>query len=463
MSDSRGHADTGALDDFEQEYRTGILSLEEVPAAADRAALPTARAAPTGAFALHGCVLTPERKIEGGYVLIDGPEIVAVGEQRPQPVPVVETGGVILPGLIDLHGHPEYNVFAPWEPPARYPNRYAWRGSPEYAAVIKQPWSRLKAIKGTLARYAEVRALVSGVTAIQGASLQYAGRDEALVRNVDLRIFGEHRARSIIDLPSVGDDDRRKLRAQIDTGEVTALYVHLAEGVDEASSRELDDLIAANLLTPATVIIHGTALTRAQLGQVRDARARLVWSPQSNLRLYGRTTLAGDALALGIPLGLGADWLPSGSANLLAELKVARRTLALQGHPASARRLVDMVTRDAARIAGLDRHLGRLEPGRPADLLVLERRRDSPWENVVEAEASWVELVAIGGNLVYGRADWIAAVAPAADLEPVLAWGKPLSIDTTYTARAATTPPPRLADLRQALIARYPQVGPIFA
>jgi 5-methylthioadenosine/S-adenosylhomocysteine deaminase len=52
-----------------------------------------------------------------------------------------------------------------------------------------------------------------------------------------------------------------------------------------------------------------------------------VSSPQSNLRLYGDTTVAADALAAGMPVALGADWLPSGSTSLLAELKVARRTL----------------------------------------------------------------------------------------------------------------------------------------
>jgi 5-methylthioadenosine/S-adenosylhomocysteine deaminase len=35
--------------------------------------------------------------------------------------------GIILPGPIDLHGHPEFNVFARREPPRAYVNRYAWR------------------------------------------------------------------------------------------------------------------------------------------------------------------------------------------------------------------------------------------------------------------------------------------------------------------------------------------------
>jgi hypothetical protein len=42
--------------------------------------------------------------------------------------------------------------------------------------------------------YAEVRALVGGATVIQGASGTHQSIEEALVRNVDRRIFGQHRA-----------------------------------------------------------------------------------------------------------------------------------------------------------------------------------------------------------------------------------------------------------------------------
>ena len=41
---------------------------------------------------------------------------------------------MILPGLLDLHGHPEFNVFAAWEPPQLFATRYLWRGSPIYQA-----------------------------------------------------------------------------------------------------------------------------------------------------------------------------------------------------------------------------------------------------------------------------------------------------------------------------------------
>ena len=72
--------------------------------------------------------------------------------------------------MIDLHGHPEFNVFAAWEPPKLFTNRYVWRGSPIYQALVRDTQNRLLAagLGDAQLRYAEIRALVSGVTAIQG-------------------------------------------------------------------------------------------------------------------------------------------------------------------------------------------------------------------------------------------------------------------------------------------------------
>ncbi len=456
-------------DRFDAAYLEGVID-----AAAAAPPPPTVRAAPTEPVALRGTVLTPDRVLDDGYVVIDlDGTIAAVQAAVPQGARVHATEGVILPGLIDLHGHPEFNVFAAWEPPKLFANRYRWRDSDEYHSLIRDTQNTLLAElpRQTQARYAEIRALVGGVTAIQGASSKYPKKEEALVRNVDLPVFGEQRARAMIDLPSAGSRDEPRLRdivAQIGRGDVDAFYVHLAEGRrdDPRSQGEFAKLVALHALTPATVIIHGTALTRDQLGDVRDAGAKLVWSPQSNLRLYGETTLAADALELGVPLGLGADWLPSGSPSLLAEMQVARRWLRAQGADPPAKRLVQTMTSGAAAIAGLQEHLGTLAAGRPADVLVLERRHDDPWESVLESDPSAVELVTIGGDLAYGRAEWLTALADPGDtdrLEPVIAWGREMLLDTSYSVNATASPPPTLAELRAALVATYPRVGPIFA
>jgi 5-methylthioadenosine/S-adenosylhomocysteine deaminase len=462
------------LDLFETAYSEGVTEEIEPPEGSGQELL--VRAAPAEAFALQGCVLTPERAIEKGYVVVGADRtIAAVSETKPQGVPIHATEGVICPGLIDLHGHPEFNVFAAWEPPREFVNRYAWRASDLYKALVREPQNRLLGALApkTQLRYAEIRALVGGVTAIQGTGGQATSyQDEALVRNVDKWIFGEQRARSMIDLPSGsrGRPELQSILAGIDSGKVKAFYIHLAEGRsdNERSREELDTLVELNALTERTVIIHGTALSEDQLLDVKDAGAKLVWSPQSNLRLYGETTKAADALRMGLPLGLGADWLPSGSTSLLAELKVARRSLQEQGSDPSARRLVEMVTSDAAEIAGLADKLGSLRAGRPADLVVFERRDADPWENVVRAEPAWVELVMIDGDLAYGRESRMLSLAGAQStehLDRVIAWGKPMLLDTSYRAApdGDDEPLPSLAALRNALISQYPPVGPIFS
>ena len=105
------------------------------------------------------------------------------------------------------------------------------------------------------------------------------------------------------------------------------------------------------------------------------------------------------------------------------------------------------MTAEAAAIAGLADRIGRLEPGHVADVLVLERRHEDPWQNVLASDRSSVELVVVGGDLAYGRADWLRRLAPPGELaaaEEVSAWGKAMLLDTSYTAAPADAEPLRL-------------------
>jgi 5-methylthioadenosine/S-adenosylhomocysteine deaminase len=454
---------------FEDAYAAGVTHAEDIPRpihevhALDDAAPGIAAAR---GLALGGCILTPDDVLDPGYLVFgeDG-TIADVQQARPDDVQILDTDGVILPGLIDLHGHPDFNIFAPWEPPKLFINRMQWRNSDLYHTLVRDRWDALDelGLADGAARYAEVRALVGGTTAIQGASPRFPS-EEALVRNVDKRIFGVQIGRSMVDL------DERSLGGildQIEAGDVKAFYVHSAEGRkdNEASHNEFATLVELGGLTDATVVIHGTALSHDELERVRDAGAKLVWSPQSNLRLYGETTSVADALDLDIPVALGADWLPSGSRSLLDEMRVARHEADSQGSPITERQLVRMVTRGAASIAGLADRLGLLAAGRPADVLVLERHVEDPWDSVLAADPSWVELVTVAGDLAYGRRDWIERAGEpgqVAQAEGVIAWGKPMLLDTSYSA-LPHDPPLRLAELRDRLIAGFPSLGPIFA
>ncbi len=277
------------VDAVDRLYLRSVLEEDTPPAPPAPGAGPLiAGAAPLGPFALHGTILTPDTLMSSGFVVVDGGVIADIRTTKPSGLPVIKTEGVILPGLIDLHGHPEFNIFAAWEPPRQFRNRGQWRRSDEYAAIVREPMNQLTdqppSLARTLLRYAEARALTGGATAIQGVNGSISSIEESLVRNVDRFIFGAHRARSIVDLDRETPARKATLRAgQIANGAVDALYVHLAEGIDDTSRKEFDQLVSDDLLTPATVIIHGThGIDDGPVGRRRGRRgeARVVAAEQ---------------------------------------------------------------------------------------------------------------------------------------------------------------------------------------
>ena len=101
-----------------------------------------------------------------------------------------------------------------------------------------------------------------------------------------------------------------------------------------------------------------------------------------------------------------------------------------------------------------------------ADLVVMARQDDDVYESVCDSTPADVELVMIGGDVAYGRTEWVTQLAADAtdpDLEPVIAWGRPMLLDTSFEVNPGGDPTPRLAQIRTALTKIYPPVGPIWA
>ena len=160
--------------------------------------------------------------------------------------------------------------------------------------------------------------------------------------------------------------------------------------------------------------IHASGLLPEDLRLYQGLGGSIVWSPLSNLLLYGATTDIRTARELGIKIGLGSDWSPTGSKNLLCELKVAwlYSQHFLDGL-LSPRDLVAMVTRTAAQILRWDAALGSLEPGKRADLLVIGGTSGDPYEALVRATELSVRLVVINGFARYGTASLMRKLAPS--------------------------------------------------
>jgi 5-methylthioadenosine/S-adenosylhomocysteine deaminase len=387
-------------------------------------------------YVLRGRVATMDRpgeRLDDAQVVVSGGRIAAVvkdGEELPERFAsaiAVDTGGTIYPGLIDLHNHFAYNIRPLWPLPRRYDNRGQW-GTPRYSAEVSKP---VKAIAGSyrtarsLVRYVEAKAIIGGATTGQGIKTQIRGGFklyDGIMRNVE-QTGDPQLPEATTHVPDL------KLRKGGDPSEYDAFartlarqvcFYHLAEGIDAASRRHFTDLTDRDLVGPNLVGIHALGLSAEDLALLASRGAKVVWSPFSNQLLYGKTLDLKALRQSGIAFSLGCDWAPTGSKNLLQELKVARHAVEAQDADFTSEDLVRSVTATAAALPGWQEQLGRIVPGALADLLVISAGDGDPWDRLVSATERDVDLVTVHGIPRYGDQGLMEQLHPAADhpLEP---------------------------------------------
>lgn len=420
-----------------------------------------------------------------GGVLVRNDKIIATwaGPTPPAEVPVgnaveVDVGpdALIFPGLINLHDHPSFGVFETWPPPSAhvqkelgrptgtepYANRYQWngkKGTPTpvpYYDLIASPHKAVieKGLFREMEKYAEVRAVLGGETTSEGGD---PATDGGLIRNVESENFGRSRIDSrVLPIDDLSPSEVSSLLKRMQHAQIDAWIVHLAEGVRDGQLRDDDPfssrnefaiLVLKHLLTDMTVIVHGNALEPEDFAAMREAPtirgdgvgdglgAKLVWSPLSDLLLYGQTALIYQALKAHVVISLGTDWSPSGSRNLLDELKIADITLRdsrllgsdrdlvpsvsvarKRGHARQAaeialdKLLVEMVTTNPAKTLRWTQEVGSIEPGKFADLVLITKHSrpsaeglpDSPYRNLIDATERDVRLVLVNGEPLCG-------------------------------------------------------------
>jgi 5-methylthioadenosine/S-adenosylhomocysteine deaminase len=377
----------------------------------------------TGRLALEGRVVTMDGSstvVSEGVVYVQDHVIAAV---RPAAAPapggfedvdVIKTGGTIYPGLIELHNHLSYDVLPLWNVPKQFSNRDQWgsggSNAREYRTLISGPMTILgksSELSQAVVRYVECKALVGGVTTSQGVALfsnsgiprYYRG----VVRNVEQPLDkGLHLAHDRIG--DVESKDAELFLATLQRS--TCLLLHLSEGTDPAAREHFEALHLPDgswAVAESLAGIHCVALSAADFKVLAEAKASMVWSPLSNLLLYGETAKIEAAKEKAVRMGIGSDWSPSGSKNLLGELKVAHLVSQARGHVFSDQDLVAMATRNAAAILTWDEHLGSIEETKYADLVVVAGRQGDPYAHLVEAKETDLELVVIDGVPRYGQ------------------------------------------------------------
>ena len=395
-----------------------------------------------GTIVLKGTIVTPTGITPGGWIVIENHKITGVYSsmkqfEMPANAICVDTRGIIFPGLIDLHNHVAFNVFPAWKPmrqqlpnghrkEEKFSNRYEWRyHSAEYKRLVQKPFdnSMKENFFCKMNTYGELRALVGGTTTIGNTSDGGEECLKGLVRNLDdPEQVGQRRIKYSLDIQNHGPQkpgnnqlkcdelcvELKVVKQDLISGNLDAFFIHLAEGKvnDPVSKAEFAKLQSKGLLTDKTAIIHGIALGANEFQAMHDAGTSLIWSPHSNIELYGQTTDILTAKNAGVRIALSPDWAVTGSKSLLDELYFAAGwNKEHLNNLLSDKDLVEMVTSIPASIAGVDDKVGSIQVGLYADLLVISGDSTQPYSSLVQADTDDVKLVLVNGSPVYGTQD----------------------------------------------------------
>ncbi len=374
-----------------------------------------------------GTVLTSEKTYRGGAVLIDDKGAIAcVGcdcEAKAQGATVITCPtGVVSAALINTHDHITYAQNSPYtDTGERYEHRHDWRSGKNGHTKLTTPGGATP----DQVRWAELRFLLSGATSTVGS-----GSVAGLLRNLDKAADEIGLAQKPVDFETfpLGDSNSTQLtsgcgypsiRTAASIAGDDAFLPHVAEGISDFAKNEFTCLSTTtgggqDLVAPKTAMIHSIGLTAADYADIGQRGGSVIWSPRSNITLYGDTAEVPEAARLGVRIALGTDWIATGSMNLARELKCAD-TFNKTYFDAffSDVALWRMVTVDAARATATDDVIGDLVVGKIGDVTVFAGKDHKDHRAVIDAAPQDVVMVMRAGKVLYGD-DGIVTTATAA-------------------------------------------------
>jgi cytosine/adenosine deaminase-related metal-dependent hydrolase len=395
---------------------------------------------------LRGRIVSPDTDFDG-EVLVDGQHITCAAPScADQPgaaeATVIETHGIIAPGLIDTHNHILFDIFddSDWLPAKAYTNHTQWPKEARYVQMldVKQclTWASQGRPKwcperfgGTASapgrltceidKWGELKGMIGGATSIVGLPGTAYPCFGSLSRSIDVahNDIGSDLVQTSALFPPGGGTG---VCSNVLADKTRAFLVHCGEGTDDAAREEFAKLGSITdpescLYMPQTTLTHGTAFGAAEFETMAKTGMKLTWSPASNVALYGTTTDIPTALAKGVVVSLGPDWSMGGSQNMLDELRFADAWDNTHwGNLLTPKDLLIMATVNGAATLSLADKLGRVQAGYLADLFVVSGDPGQPYDAILAATPREVQLLMIGGRILYGA----PALEDAAPLFP---------------------------------------------
>lgn len=369
-------------------------------------------------------------------------------------------GAVLLPGLVNVHAHPELSAFRgllddlpfhEWIPRLMHCKRGAQLTLEDYAVAAR--WTCVESLRAGITCMGATEVSGAAVSALNEAGMRGLvyletfgpAPDQAEQSMSDLRAKVTRHAELLCDRVRLGvsphapytcSDALFTMVAAYAKAENLPVATHAAEAeVEELLVRDglgpfaaglrsrgivtgrrgrstIDMLGRTGILDCAPLLIHAVRVSADDLREIADSGSAIAHCPVANARLGHGIAPIVEAMESGIPVAIGTDSVASNNRlDLLEEARIAQvlQRARLQSASAlAADRLLRLTTIDGARILGLADKVGSLESGKAADFCVvaLDTAHAAPTPDPLtalfhSARGSDVIVTAVGGRILY--------------------------------------------------------------
>jgi len=390
------------------------------------------------------------RIIRDAAIAIEGRRIVEVGKaaelraRHPAAEVIAAPGMLAIPGLIDAHAHADQSLLRgrtddlPWVPfLADWIGPYLQRRDPSVAVAAYRltmlemlrsgttcfvspnvdPRDDLASLTGAIGEMGLRAVLAHWVDSPAGldpASAAVTRWDGAADGRVHMR-FG-------LDIPRLAGDRYQPslysaagARArELGSGLVYHFCSETEDWTyyeDRFGLRPTQWAEREGILGPTTLLINGCWLTAVEARILATTGTPVVASPTATMKMASGTTPVRDLRDAGVTVALGTDGAANNNSfDMVREMKAAclaqnasrRRAGTLHAEDA-----LEMATIDGARALGLGDELGSLEPGKLADVVLVDLARAGTWpvhdpvSNLVyAAHGGHVDTVIVDGSVL---------------------------------------------------------------
>jgi len=359
-----------------------------------------------------GLVVTQnwKREVVKADVLVDGGKIVELGHVKAKADEVVDAAGcIVMPGLINCHTHVAMALMRSLVDDVKLDKFLdktfavdakrtsddiaagATLGCLEMARTGTTTFVDLYYSQDVIAKCVEQIGL-RGYLGWTVLDEKFTTQKGSPINNCE-NFIRSHRDRPLIT-PLVApqgvyvcSDETMMRSKELAKKEKTFCHFHLSETRKEVydyqklkGKRPVDHLSEIGFFSKGDLAAHGVWLTVNEVRQLARAGVGVAHCPTSNMKLAsGGVAPIQEMLAEGVPVSLGTDGCSSNnSLDMFLEMKFAsllQKSFRWDASLLPAQKALDMATVDAAKCIGAEKELGSIEPGKKADVVVIDYMR----------------------------------------------------------------------------------------